>query len=168
MCAGVVGARKVIFCSLFWEWERRERGSNLLPLVSFSSFSVFPNPNRPCQYERSPKARHEADSFQPVEWSELLIPGQAGWLGSAAAGLIIALTFLILKKWTKIKEAWRWRSTYWQTKDKKSVEPNVLSFVFVRKSKKKMPGSREEHGFEGEVRAICRFWVLDGNGLLGH
>ena len=43
-----------------------------LPLASFPSFSLFPTPNRPCQSERSPKVRHEADSFEPAEWSERL------------------------------------------------------------------------------------------------
>ena len=69
-----------------------------LPLVSFPSFSLLfffppPNPNRPCQSERSPKARHEADSFEPAEFSERLTPGQSGWLGAAAAGSIPALAF---------------------------------------------------------------------------
>ena len=48
-------------------------------------------PNRPCQSERSSKARHEADSFEPAEWSEQLTPGQSGWLGAAAVGSIPAL-----------------------------------------------------------------------------
>ena len=60
-------------------------GSSWLPLslASFPSFSLFPTPNRPCQSERSPEARHEADSFEPAEWSERLTPGQLGWLGAA-------------------------------------------------------------------------------------
>ena len=68
-------------------------GSSWLPLllVSFPSFSLFPTPNRPCQSERSSKARHEADSFEPAEWSERLTPGQSGWLGAAAVGSIPAL-----------------------------------------------------------------------------
>ena len=49
-----------------------------LPLVSFPSFSLLPTPNRPCHSERSPKARHEADSFEPAEWSGRLTPGQSG------------------------------------------------------------------------------------------
>ena len=61
-----------------------------LPLVSFSSFSLFPTPNQPCQFERCPKARHEADSFEPAEWSERLTPGQSGWLGAAAVDSIPA------------------------------------------------------------------------------
>ena len=36
------------------------------------------------------KARHEADSFEPAEWSERLTPGQSGWLGAAAVGSIPA------------------------------------------------------------------------------
>ena len=56
----------------------------------FPSFSLFPTPNRPCQSERSSKARHEADSFEPAEWSEWLTPGQSGWLGAAAVGSIPA------------------------------------------------------------------------------
>ena len=28
--------------------------------------------------------------------------------------------------------------------------------------------SLKRNGLKGEVRAICRFWVFDGNGLLGH
>ena len=68
-------------------------GSSWLPLllVSFPSFTLLPTPNRPCQSERSSKARHEADSFEPAEWSERLTPGQSGWLGAAAVGSIPAL-----------------------------------------------------------------------------
>ena len=62
-----------------------------LPFVSFPSFSLLPTPNRPCQSKRSSKARHEADSFEPAEWSEQLTPGQSGWLGAAAVGSIPAL-----------------------------------------------------------------------------
>ena len=62
-----------------------------LPLISFPSFSLLPTPNRPCQSERSSKARHEADSFEPAEWSERLTPGQSGWQGAAAVGSILAL-----------------------------------------------------------------------------
>ena len=52
-----------------------------LPLVSFPSFSLLPTPNRPCQSERSSKARHKADSFEPAEWSERLQWNQAKmWL----------------------------------------------------------------------------------------
>ena len=32
------------------------------------------------------KARHEADSFEPAEWSERLPSRRSGWLGAAAAG----------------------------------------------------------------------------------
>ena len=84
--------------------KERERGSNLwfeatlplppwlpLPLVYFPSFSLLPTPNRPCQSERSSKARHEADSFEPAEWTERLTPGQSGWLGAAAVGSIPTL-----------------------------------------------------------------------------
>ena len=56
----------------------------------FPFFLPPPNPNRPCQSERSSKARHEADSFEPAEWSERLTPGQSGWLGAAAVGSIPA------------------------------------------------------------------------------
>ena len=70
-------------------------GSSWLPLllVSFPFFSLFPTPNRPCQSERSSKARQEADSFEPAEWSERLTPrpGQSGWQGAAAVGSIPAL-----------------------------------------------------------------------------
>ena len=68
-------------------------GSSWLPLllVSFPSFSLLPTPHRPCQSERSSKARHEADSFEAAEWSERLTPGQSGWLGAAAVGSIPAL-----------------------------------------------------------------------------
>ena len=67
-------------------------GSSWLPLllVSFPSFSLLPTHNRPCQSERSSKARHEADSFEPAERSERLTPGQWGWLGAAAVGSIPA------------------------------------------------------------------------------
>ena len=44
-----------------------------------------------CQSERSPKARHEADSFEQAEWSERLTPGQSSWLGATAVGSISAL-----------------------------------------------------------------------------
>ena len=66
----------------------------------FSKSNVlFPTsrfPNRPCQSERSPKARHEAFSFQPTEWSERLTHGQSGWLGAAALGSIPALALSLL------------------------------------------------------------------------
>ena len=65
-----------------------------LPLVSFPSFSLLPTHNRPCQTERSSKARHDADSFEPAEWSERLTPGQSGWLGAAAVGSIPLSLFL--------------------------------------------------------------------------
>ena len=55
------------------------------------TWSLLPTPNRPCQSERSSEARHEADSFEPAEWSERLTPGQSGWLGAAAVGSIPAL-----------------------------------------------------------------------------
>ena len=89
--------------------KERERGSNLRRqrlasptaqvwfVLAASSACFFPfflpprNPNRPCQSERSPKARHKADSFEPAEWSERLTPGQSGWLGAAAIGSIPAL-----------------------------------------------------------------------------
>ena len=41
--------------------------------------------------EEDVKARHEADSFEPAEWSERLTPGQSGWLGAAAVGSIPVL-----------------------------------------------------------------------------
>ena len=78
----------------FWSQETLScAGSSWLPLplVSFPSFSLLPTHNRPCQSERSSKARHEADSFEPAEWSERLTPGQSGWLGAAAVGSIPAL-----------------------------------------------------------------------------
>ena len=81
-----------------------------LPLVSFPSFSLLPSHNRPCQSERSPKARHEADSFEPAEWSEQLTPGQSGWLaiGTAAVGSILALALSHAQKVKKIFfRAWR-------------------------------------------------------------
>ena len=53
-------------------------------------------PNRPCQSERSSKARHEADSFEPAEWSERLTPGQSGWLG---VGSIPALALSLFLQW---------------------------------------------------------------------
>ena len=66
--------------------------SSWLPLLHFSfpSFSLFPTPKRQCQSERSPKARHEANSFEPTEWSKRLTPGQLGWQGAAAVGSIPA------------------------------------------------------------------------------
>ena len=79
------------------EGERRERNKRKRHPVRpgclfrlFLSFFLPPtNPDRPCQSERSLKARHEADSFS--EWSERLTPGQSGWLGAAAVGSIPAL-----------------------------------------------------------------------------
>ena len=77
-------------------------GSSWLPLllVSFPSFSLLPTPNRPCLSERSSKARHEADSFDPAEWSERLTPGQSGWLLAAAVGLIpvLALSLFLQRR----------------------------------------------------------------------
>ena len=74
-----------------------------LPLVSFPSFSLLPTPNRPCQSERSSKARHEADSFEPAEWSERLTPGQSGWLGAVAVGSIPALALSLFLQYQKIR-----------------------------------------------------------------
>ena len=57
-----------------------------LALVFLPSFSLFP-PRRPCvSPNRGLKARHEADSFEPAEWSERLTSRRSGWLGAAAAG----------------------------------------------------------------------------------
>ena len=70
------------------------RVCNVLAASSACFFPFFlppPTPNRPCQSERSPKARHEADSLEPAEWSERLTPRQSGWLGAAAEGSIPAL-----------------------------------------------------------------------------
>ena len=75
-----------------------------LPLVSFPSFSLLPTPNRPCQSERSSKARHEADSFEPAEWSERLTPGQSGWLGAAAVVSIPALALSLFLQRLEKKE----------------------------------------------------------------
>ena len=46
------------------------------------------------------RARHEADSFEPAEWSERLTPGQSGWLGAAAVGSIpaLALSLFLLQR----------------------------------------------------------------------
>ena len=60
---------------LFFVLRRFVLAASSLPLVSFPSFSLLPTPNRPCQFERTSKARHEADSFEPAEWSERLTPG---------------------------------------------------------------------------------------------
>ena len=38
------------------------------------------------------KARHEADSFEPAEWSERLPSRRSGWLGAAVAGSIPAFS----------------------------------------------------------------------------
>ena len=74
--------------------------------ASFAFFFSFclplPNPNRPSQSERSPKALHEADSFEPAELSERLTPGQSGWIGAPAVGSIPVSLFHILKKQTEI------------------------------------------------------------------
>ena len=67
--------------------------SSWLPLPLFFLSLLSPSsqpPNRPCQSVRSPKACHEADSFEPAEWSERLTPGQSGWQGAAAVGSIHA------------------------------------------------------------------------------
>ena len=73
---------------------RTYAASSALAAFSACFFPLFlppPNPNRPCQSERSFKARCEADSFEPAEWSERLTPGQSGCLGAAAVGSIPAL-----------------------------------------------------------------------------
>ena len=57
----------------------------------FPFFLPPPNPIRPFQFEHSSKVHHEADSFEPAEWSERLTPGLSGWLGAAAVGSIPAL-----------------------------------------------------------------------------
>ena len=63
-----------------------------LPLLFSHSFSLLPTPNRPCLSEHmGSKVHHKADSFEPAEWSELLTPGQSGWLGAAALGSIPTL-----------------------------------------------------------------------------
>ena len=60
-------------------------------LASFPSFSFFPTPIDRVSSSRCLKARHEADSFEPAEWSERLASRRAGWLGAAAVGSIPAL-----------------------------------------------------------------------------
>ena len=66
-------------------------------LASFPSFSLFPTPIDRVSSSRCLKARHEADSFEPAEWSERLTSRRAGWLGAAAVGSIPALvTFFSL------------------------------------------------------------------------
>ena len=83
------------------ERTARRAGSSWLPLplVSFPSFSLLPTPNRPRQSECSYKARHEANSFEPAEWSERLTPGQSGLPGAAAVGSVPALALsLILQR----------------------------------------------------------------------
>ena len=66
--------------------------------LPFSSFSLLTIPNRPCQFEHSPEARHEADSFEPAVCSQRLTPGQSGWLGAAAVGSIPALALSLSKE----------------------------------------------------------------------
>ena len=51
--------------------------------------------------KRSPKARHEAESFEPAEWSERPTPGQSGWLGAAAVGSVPALALAHSQKVNK-------------------------------------------------------------------
>ena len=63
-----------------------------LTLVSFPSFSLFPTPVDRVSPNRCLKARHEADSFEPAEWSERLPSRRSGWLGAAAAGSIPAFS----------------------------------------------------------------------------
>ena len=66
--------------------KERERGSNLRRQRLASPIAQVL-----LGAERSPKARHEANSFEPAEWSEQLTPGQSSWLGAAAGGSIPAL-----------------------------------------------------------------------------
>ena len=61
-------------------------------LVSFSSFSLFPTPIYCVSPNRCLEARHEAVSFEPVEWSDRLPSRRSGWLGAAAAGSIPAFS----------------------------------------------------------------------------
>ena len=79
--------------------EARKREPVLAPvrpgcflfLASFPSFSLWPTPIDRVSPNRWFKARHEADSFEPAEWSERLTSRRAGWLGAAAVGSIPAL-----------------------------------------------------------------------------
>ena len=63
--AGSSGEESNVQSAIFNMWSQN---SLPLPLVSFPSFSLLPTPNRPCQSERSSKARHEADSFFCTGW----------------------------------------------------------------------------------------------------
>ena len=53
----------------------------------FPFFLPLPTPVDRVSPNRCLKARHEADSFDPAEWSERLPSKRSGWLGAAAAGL---------------------------------------------------------------------------------
>ena len=73
-----------------------------LQLVSFPSFSLLPTPNPPCQSERSPKVRHEADSFEPAwvawptnTWALRLARCCRRWFDPRSH------SFSFSKKWTK-------------------------------------------------------------------
>ena len=76
--------------------------------------------SEPCQSERSSKARHEADSFEPAEWSERLTRGQSGWLGAAAVGSIPALALSLFLQRLTIPREVALRSTAKKTKLKNS------------------------------------------------
>ena len=52
----------------------------------FPFFLPLPTPVDRVSPNRCLKARHEADSFEPAEWSERLPSRRSGWLGAAAAG----------------------------------------------------------------------------------
>ena len=84
-------------------------------LASFPFFSLFPgNPIDRVSPNCCLEARHEADSFEPAEWSERLTSGRAGWLSVAAVGPIPALaifflTYIFSPFYTKLFLPWRFQ-----------------------------------------------------------
>ena len=82
--------RSCCFCPLkfFVDEKCFCRGKFLLGLFAlFSLCQMFFCTRNSCL-----KPRHEADSFEPAEWSERLPSRRSGWLGAAAAGSIPAFS----------------------------------------------------------------------------
>ena len=111
--------------------------------------------NRPCQSERSSKARHEADSSEPAEWSERLTPGQLGWLGAAAIGSIPALALsLFLQREPTVQRLGRpfdkMRPKEWFR------QIHLFACRAVTREKRKGSSSRQQTAYGAAVNKVAR------------